>query len=101
MQIRFIADVMLGRLAKWLRIMGYDVLYFNHITDKEIIDVALSDTRCILTRDKGIILRNSLKDITYYVKSSFINEQILEVVSYYRLDPLKNAFKRCILDVTI
>ena len=40
---RFIADVMLGRLARWLRILGYDVLYSNGFADEEIVALAQDD----------------------------------------------------------
>lgn len=48
---RFIADAMLGKLARWLRIIGFDTLYFNKIDDSEIIRMALQEQRVILTRD--------------------------------------------------
>jgi hypothetical protein len=42
---RFVADVMLGKLAKWLRIAGYDVLYSNRYTDDELISVSRNENR--------------------------------------------------------
>jgi len=50
---RFIADAMLGKLAKWLRLAGLDVIYFNDIDDNILIDKALSEDRVILTRDRN------------------------------------------------
>src|SRR5579872_7160724 len=49
---RFIADVMVGRLARWLRILGFDVLYSNRYTDDEIVGIARSQQRIILTRSE-------------------------------------------------
>ncbi|MCX8027881.1 MAG: Mut7-C RNAse domain-containing protein [Thermodesulfovibrionales bacterium] len=94
--MKFITDVMLGRLAKWLRIMGYDTLYYNNISDKNIIDIALTENRALLTKDKGICLIKTVKDTVFYVKSEVLENQILEVANYYKLDILKHAFKRCI-----
>jgi uncharacterized protein with PIN domain len=54
---RFIADVMVGRLARWLRIAGFDVLYSNSFEDDEIIAIARRDGRIILSRDRGLQAR--------------------------------------------
>lgn len=58
---RFIADVMLGSLARWLRILGYDTLYFRAIDDNELIKMARQQERILLTRDTGIARRNLKK----------------------------------------
>ncbi|MFQ3574749.1 MAG: DUF5615 family PIN-like protein [Thermodesulfovibrionales bacterium] len=92
----FIADVMLGRLAKWLRIIGYDVIYSNRLTDREIIDIAINDNRHILTRDKGICSRHVVRDMCLYIKSSLFIDQVAEVVKFYHLDVFQNPFSRCI-----
>ncbi|WP_297071201.1 Mut7-C RNAse domain-containing protein [Thermococcus sp.] len=54
--MKFIADMMLGRLARWLRLYGYDTLYGIE-DDDEIIHVALREGRVILTRDSGLAER--------------------------------------------
>jgi uncharacterized protein with PIN domain len=46
--MRFVADVMLGRLARWLRILGYDTLYSNTYRDEELARVADMENRCLL-----------------------------------------------------
>lgn len=53
-QPRFISDVMLGSLSKWLRILGFDTLYFREIDDNELIRIAKQEERILLTRDSGI-----------------------------------------------
>ena len=50
--MKFIADVMLGRLAKKLRLLGFDVLYDRTFNDNEIIRLSLEQERVILTRDR-------------------------------------------------
>ena len=51
-EISFAADRMLGRLAKWLRILGYDVIYGQHLSGHGLIRAARADGRLILTRDR-------------------------------------------------
>jgi len=48
---KFVADVMVGKLARWLRILGYDVLYNNRFEDDEILQLAGAQGRIVLTRD--------------------------------------------------
>ena len=57
----FVADVNVGRLAKWLRIMGYDTLMPDDTDDGELIRVALREGRVILTRDVGIVKRRVVR----------------------------------------
>src|SRR5262245_61130384 len=60
---RFIADVMVGRLARWLRIAGFDVLYSNAFEDDEIIAISRRDQRVILTRDRGLEARVEPREV--------------------------------------
>ena len=50
----FLADCMLGRLARWLRILGYDTVYFRQITDKELLAYHHGSGRILLTRDTAL-----------------------------------------------
>ncbi|PJB21075.1 MAG: hypothetical protein CO114_07255, partial [Euryarchaeota archaeon CG_4_9_14_3_um_filter_38_12] len=50
--MKFVADIMLGRLARWMRLLGFDVLYPDTSDDKELLKFA--DERIILTRDKEL-----------------------------------------------
>ncbi|MFQ6135605.1 MAG: DUF5615 family PIN-like protein [Candidatus Hydrothermarchaeales archaeon] len=52
--MKFIADTMLGRLTRWLRLSGYDVIYVNDMEDGRILRIAREEGRMILTRDKGL-----------------------------------------------
>ena len=60
--MKFIADIMLGRLARYLRMAGNDVLYFNNINDVEILCIAKDQDRIILTRDSLMLLRKDCKN---------------------------------------
>ncbi|MBC8511939.1 MAG: Mut7-C RNAse domain-containing protein [Dehalococcoidia bacterium] len=57
MEIKFVVDNNVGKLAKWLRIMGYDALLFREKDDGEMIKIALSDNRVVLTKDTQIMQR--------------------------------------------
>ena len=54
---RFAADCMLGTLAKWLRILGYDTLYLNKVEDADLVETARSEDRILLTRDRRLTER--------------------------------------------
>lgn len=58
--VRFVVDVMLGTLARWLRILGYDTLYDNRLTDDEILELSRSESRVVLTRDRRLAARKGL-----------------------------------------
>ena len=58
--MRFVADAMLGRLAKWLRFLGHDVLYFPDIHDAQLIRIAREEDRCLLTRDTRLAQRKGI-----------------------------------------
>lgn len=84
--MKFIADSMLGTLAKWLRFFGYNTLYFKNIDDKEILNIAKKENRIILTRDK------KLKGI--YVKSDNLQQQLKQLIEELNLN-FENALMRC------
>lgn len=86
---RFIADVMVGRLARYLRMAGYDVIYSNDAHDDLIIDIAAKENRVVLTRDTMMLKRKQFNN--GILKSVFINddslrEQLLQVSSYMNLE---------------
>lgn len=94
--MKFIADVMLGKLAKWLRIMGIDVIYNSHMDDQKLISLALKEKRVLLTRDTKLLKIKSLDDYLF-ISSDHLWEQLAQVIDYYHIDPLEKAFTRCIL----
>ncbi len=91
---RFILDVHLGKLARLLRMYGFDTLYRNDYSDPEIIRLATGDQRIILTRDKGILKH---KQVTrgYYVRSQLPREQVQEVLHRFDLRDQVRPFSRC------
>ena len=93
---RFILDVHLGKLARKLRMLGFDTLYRNDYSDDEIIDISLKEKRTILTRDRGILMVKSVQR-GYWVRSKQTDEQLTEVLNRFDLYSQINAFRRCMV----
>jgi uncharacterized protein len=91
----FILDVHLGKLAKYLRMLGFDTLYRNDYEDQEIIDISVSEKRIILTRDIGI-LKNSKITHGYWIRSQQPGEQVKEVIQRFDLSKSIKPLSRCI-----
>ncbi len=92
---KFIADVHLGKLARNLRMYGFDTLYENNYSDREIINISVSQKRIILTRDLGI-LKTGIVTHGYFVRSQEPDEQISEVISYFQLQGKIKPLMRCL-----
>ena len=73
-ELRFAADVMLGRLVKWLRVLGQDVIYGRHLSGAGLIRVARQENRIILTRDRRLRLKPPQDSI--FVESDDYREQL-------------------------
>lgn len=93
--IRFILDVHLGKLARWLRLLGFDTLYRNDYDDPEIVAIAAVEGRTVLTRDSGIIKRRAVRR-GYLIQSTDPQEQLREVLDYYQLFDQVAPFHRCL-----
>ncbi|MFO7780684.1 MAG: Mut7-C RNAse domain-containing protein [Spirochaetia bacterium] len=91
---RFILDVHLGKLARLLRMLGFDTLYDNSWDDPEIVERGLAANRIILTRDAGILKR---REVThgYLVRSDCPLEQAAEVLRRFDLSGRIEPFRRC------
>jgi uncharacterized protein with PIN domain len=96
---RFIVDHNVGKLAKWLRMMGYDALFFNGSDDSGMIATALAENRVILTRDTGIVQRRlvtsgRLKAIL--INSDRVDTQMKQVIDTLNLDINYRPFTICL-----
>jgi len=80
----FILDVHLGKLANYLRMLGFDTLYRNDNDDPEIIRISLDEHRIILTRDIGLL---KVKSVThaYFVRDQHPKKQLSEVLKHFDL----------------
>lgn len=90
----FILDVHVGRLAGYLRLLGFDSLYRNDFDDPEIIRRSLAEHRIILTRDLGI-LKNRTVTHGYWLRSQKPLEQLQEVLDRFDLRSSARPFTRC------
>ncbi|CUT01784.1 Mut7-C RNAse domain-containing protein [Candidatus Chrysopegis kryptomonas] len=91
--MKFVADTMLGKLAKWLRLLGYDTIYEPNLPLKELLKF-LEEDRIFLTRSRRIVEENNIKNF-YIVKSERFKEQLSEVIKNLNLDTQTNLFSRC------
>jgi uncharacterized protein with PIN domain len=88
--MKFIADIMVGKLARYLRMAGYDVIYINDIEDEEVLRIAKKEGRTILTRDVLMLQRKDCKNGV--IKSLLIEDDIL-------LDQLEQVKKELDLEL--
>lgn len=90
----FIADCHLGKLAKYLRMMGFDTLYFSTIDDNDLIDLACEQERLILTRDRDLHERE--KAPTFYLTPTDNLEQLQALQDNFNIKSYKLK-ARCIV----
>lgn len=93
-EVKFILDVHLGKLTKYLRLLGFDTLYKNNMDDREIINIAQKEKRIILTRDIGL-LKHNIVTHGYWLRSQDSKEQLKEVIQRFDLKDKINVFTRC------
>lgn len=93
-EIKFVADVHLGRLARLLRMMGFDTAYGNDLADDMIVSAARAEKRIVLSRDRGLLKRRAVTH-GYLVRSLAPREQLAEVLSRFDLAGSVRMFGRC------
>jgi hypothetical protein len=91
-EMKFIVDGMLGRLAKWLRILGYDTTYFPDLDDDQLVRRARAEGRLLLTRDGGLARRRGLQCLL--IESDHLEEQLGQMVAELALTG-GHPFSRC------
>ncbi len=97
--LKFIVDNNVGKLAKWLRTMGYDTQFFKGSNDSRMVAIALTEGRVILTKDtqimkRGVITRGRLKAIL--IQSDQPEMQMQQVVGSLHLDCRFKPFSVCL-----
>jgi uncharacterized protein len=90
--MKFLADNMLGRLATWLRLLGYDTLYLPHADDPELARVARMQDRILLTRDVELTRRRGVRHLL--IESERVEFQVRQVLCAFDLSA-REAFSRC------
>jgi uncharacterized protein with PIN domain len=92
---RFIIDVNLGKLARRLRMLGFDAAYSNCLRDQEIVDIATGEKRILLTRDKRLLFRKAITH-GFWIRAVDADEQLKEVLQRLDLYDQINPLQRCI-----
>ncbi len=92
---KFILDVHLGRLSKYMRLFGFDTLFERDLNDREIISISVKEQRSILTRDRDL-LKSRLVTHGYWIRSRGSEEQLKEVLRRFDLKNDLRLFTRCL-----
>lgn len=99
--MKFIVDLTMGRLAKWLRIAGYDTVFYNSANLDKLIEIASKEVRMILTRNSGFIKKKKKileeKGIQFLLLTSDrVEDQLKGVAVNFKLNLKGNPFTLCI-----
>jgi len=92
---KFIVDVNSGKLARFMRLLGFDVLFTNHYKDAEIAKIAYDKRRIVLTRDVGL-LKNNLIKRGYWLRKTNPKDQVKEVLMRFDLVRMIKPFTCCL-----
>jgi uncharacterized protein with PIN domain len=95
--MKFICDTMLGKLAKYLRIMGFDASYSNSFSWHQIVSSATAEQRIILTRRTDLLLPEQ-RPACYVIQGNYPYEQLQDVLRHFELQTDSSGFfTRCLL----
>ena len=94
-ELRFVADTHLGRLVRYLRMLGFDTTYRDDSPDEELATISSKERRILLTRDRGMLKRNVVTR-GYCVRTTEPREQLVEVLQRFDLSGTIRPFSRCV-----
>lgn len=92
---RFVVDTHLGRLARHLRLVGFDTTWTNNATDDQLARASVTERRIILTKDRGLLKRRIITH-GYFVRATSPQEQVVEVLRRFDLFGALAPFSRCL-----
>lgn len=92
---RFVLDNHLGKLAAYLRLLGFDASYRNDLQDQELAAISSQEGRVLLTRDRRLLMRSVVTQ-GYWVRSLLPRQQVLEVLQRFGLAAAITPFGRCV-----
>jgi uncharacterized protein with PIN domain len=93
-KMRFVVDINLGKLARYLRLLGLDTITDGTADDAELVDMSVAQHRVLLTKDRPLLKRAAVTH-GYLVRNIEPEEQIIEVVRRFDLAGLIDPFARC------
>ena len=95
--MKFVVDGMLGKLARWLRMMGHDVGYSNSMDDSELLTIAKKERKILLTRDFQLYRHAVAKEVdAFYVKGQTEEERLVELANRFNVKlEIDMATSRC------
>lgn len=94
-ETRFVLDTHLGRLAAYLRMLGFDTIYRNDIADEELAQISSQERRILLTRDRGLLKRGVVTH-GYCMRETAPRRQLVEVLRRFDLFQTVTPFSRCL-----
>ncbi len=92
---RFVLDTHLGKLATYLRLLGFDVLYGTDCDDDTLASISADEVRILLTRDRGLLKRGAVTH-GYYVRETDPQRQLVEALRRFDLFGALAPFRRCL-----
>jgi len=93
-ELQFVVDVNLGKLARLMRLLGFDAVCDGHLDDAALVDVSVEQHRVLLTKDRGLLKRSAVTH-GYFVRGVRPEAQLLEVTQRFDLIGLFEPFARC------
>jgi len=93
-EVRFVLDTHLGRLAAYLRMLGFDTLYRNDYEDEELALISANEKRVLLTRDVGL-LKRGIVTYGYFVRALRPQHRLNEIIHRYKLVDVIQPFRHC------
>jgi len=94
---KFVADDMVGKLAKWLRILGFDTLYFRRVDDRRLLDIAREQNRILLTRDTALAAQKRARNCILLTDDNYL-QQLCRILKTLNLDiTIEKVFSRCLI----
>lgn len=91
---KFVLDVHLGKLAAYLRMLGFDALYQSCFTDPELVRISSEQHRILLTRDRGLLMHSAVTH-GYWLRKTDSRRQLAEIVMRFDLKGSMRPFTRC------
>lgn len=92
----YLVDAMLGKLARWMRILGLDTLFVPAAADRDLITRCLAEDRILVTRDRRLAIRRLIRERCILIDSSDWRIQVPEFLGKCACRPDIHPFSRCL-----